>query len=376
MRLLHVLAETGWSGGEEQLAYLVRHLASKGHHNEFALAPDSQFAEFARSTGAAVHSVNLRRPVRDRGYWLLRRAALSARPDLVHFGCSRSMLWGGVSLRACKDVVKVTTRRIDYPISRALWTGGRYRLLVDHVIANCHAVHRRILAAGVAPERVSVIHEGIESTRFVTNGQMRAAARARLGIPADARVVSCAAVLRPRKGQRVLLDAFERVLDKVHDAVLILAGTGDDEAAIRARLASCERLGRAVILLGELRPIQDLYAASDVFAMASWHEGLSNACLEAAAAGLPLVVTDVGGLPEIVEPGVTGYIAPPGDVATFAEKLTALLADEDLRRRSGEAGRRRVERLYTAERMATATEELFERLIEARSRERVAPASE
>ncbi|MGE0142089.1 MAG: glycosyltransferase [Planctomycetota bacterium] len=365
MRILHVLAEVGWSGGEEQLAHLVRHLRVRGHENHFALVDGSRFAERMRADGFPVHSVNLRRPIRDGGYLALKRTVRATQPELVHFGCGRSMTWGGFALRADRRPVKVTTRRIDYPIARGPWGGGRYRRFVDHVIANCRAVERRLLSAGMPRDRVSLIHEGIDPAPLEGIAVCREEARVRLGIPRSATVVSCAATLRPRKGQRVLIEAIGALRSQHPQVMLVLAGDGPDANELRD-LSRARGLGEVVRLAGEIHPIADLYAATDVFAMSSWHEGLSNACLEAAAAGLPLVVTDVGGLPEIVDHGRTGFVVPPGDHRALADRLGTLLADEALRRSAGAAGRARVTSQFTVQRMAEASEQLFLRLLASR----------
>jgi glycosyltransferase involved in cell wall biosynthesis len=97
--------------------------------------------------------------------------------------------------------------------------------------------------------------------------------------------------------------------------------------------------------------------------MPSFFEGLSNACLEASAAGLPLVVTAVGGLPEIVAHGDTGEVVPPGDAQALADALGRLLADAALRARYGAAGATRTARMFTHTRMAQRMEDLFARLL-------------
>lgn len=365
MRVLHVLAETGWSGGEVQLEHLVRHLHERGHENAFALLPGATFRRVAEELGRRVFDVNLRRPLRSGGLLAARRAIREFRPDVVHFGCGRSLLWGGLAARGIEGPVKVTTRRIDYPIGRGAFRGGRYRRLVDHVIANCEAVRRRVLEAGLPEDRVTLIHEGIEVGPWLEVRQDRAAARERLGLPAEALVVCCAATLRPRKGQRVLVEAFQRLAGRFPDALLVLAGDGTDRAAL-TELVAREGLAERVRIPGPIRPVRDLYGASDIGAMASYHEGLSNACLEQSAAGLPLVVTNVGGLPEIVDDGVTGFVVEPGDIAGFEDRIGRLLGDDALRARTGEAGRRRTAERFTAARMARRTEELLIRLCAAR----------
>lgn len=364
MRLLHVLAETGYSGGEVQLEHLVAHLQAQGHANTLLLPPGAKFEAVARRLGAQVRLAPLRTPWSP-GLWRGVRDALRAEaPDVLHFGCGRSLLWAG--LAACRQAVplRITTRRIDYPIGGGL-RGARYRKLVDHVVANCSSVLARVRESGVAEDRVSLVHEGIDLSPWQGILRDRARARAALELPDEAVVVSCAASLRPRKGQAVLIDAFAALAEQHPHAVLVLAGEGTDAATLRAR-ADRLGLGARVRLPGAIRPVQQLYAASDVFCMPSFHEGLSNACLEASAAGLPLVVSAVGGLPEIVADQVTGAVVPPGDSPALARALAAQLGDAGLRARYGAAGAQRTAAMFTHTKMAREMEALFMRLLQAR----------
>ncbi len=361
MRVLHVLAETGWSGGEVQLDFLVRHLVARGHANRLVLAPDAKFAATASAVGVPVDVVDLRRPLRVRVRRAFRAAVTAFAPDVLHFGCGRSLLWGGIHARGIRVPVRVTTRRIDYPIGR-FWRGWRYRSLVDHVVANSIGVQREVLAAGVAPDRVSLVHEGIDLAPWQGIRADRAAARQRLGIAPDALLLACAAALRPRKGQRDLLHAFALLRPRFPQARLFLAGDGTDLALLRRRAVALG-IDAAVHIPGAVRPIRDLYAAADVFCMPSFHEGLSNACLEAGAAGLPQVVSPAGGLPEIVADGETGLVVRAGDPNAWSEALSALLADPARRERMGTAAAARVAALFPAQRMVENMERLFERLL-------------
>ncbi len=373
MRLLHVLAETGYSGGEVQLEHLVRHLHAGDHENHFALVPGAQFIAVAETVGE-VHTLPLRRPMHP-GLWLgLRKLVRNLKPDVLHFGCGRSLQWGGYATSGLPVDLRITTRRIDYPIGKSWWRGGRYRSLVDHTVANCESVRRRVLEAGVPESRVSKVFEGIDMEPWMRLRDGRDAARVRLQIPRNAVVVSCAASLRPRKGQKMLIEAFARALQGLESdgassdadrALLILAGEGTDQAALIEH-AAAQGVATSVSIPGSLRPVADLYAASDVFVMPSFNEGLSNACLEASAAGLPLLVTSVGGLPEIVEAGVTGRVLPPGDVAAWTEAVRLAITDEPWRESCGAAGTLRTQKLFRADRMAQQMEALFLKLLAAK----------
>lgn len=365
MRLLHFLAERGYSGGEVQLRYLVEHLQRSGHDNHLVLAPGARFAEVARELGMPFHEVDLRRPLRPSTRRRVRAAVAAVRPDVVHFGCGRSLLWGGFWSRGLPVRLRVTTRRIDYPVKPGWFHGGRYRRLVDHTVANSEGVRRAVLAGGVPPERVTVVYEGIEMAPWDDLSPRREEARLRLGLQRDAVVASCPATLRPRKGQRGLVRAFAAAAAGHPRAVLVLAGIGSDRAPLLRMIEDLGLQGR-VLLPGQVNPVADLYAASDLVCMASFNEGLSNACLEASAAGLPLVVSQAGGLPEIVADGETGAVVPCGDEGALAQALRRYLDDPDLRARAGAAGAVRTRGLFTEKRMAEGMEALLTDLLAGR----------
>ena len=364
LRLLHVLAETGYSGGEAQLKLLLEHFAKQGHENHVLLAPGAKFAATAREMGVTVHEAPLRRWWRPDLWWKTRTAYWRVKPDVVHFACGRSLLLAGLALRNT-PAKKFTIRRIDYPIRKGLLGGARYTQLVDHTIAICDAIRQRLLTAGVPDERITLVYDGIDPAPWTGLRDGRVAARARLHVAADAQVVSCAGILRPRKGQHVLIDAFAKIANDFPRAILFLAGGGTEHERLRAQ---AERLGvgSRVTIPGPVKPVHDVYAASDLFVMPSFHEGLCNACLEAGFAALPQVVSDAGGNPEIVVDGQTGAVVPKGDVDALAAALRRYLADPTLANAHGEAGRARCLAKFTIEHLGPEVEAVVQRLVVAR----------
>jgi glycosyltransferase involved in cell wall biosynthesis len=175
--------------------------------------------------------------------------------------------------------------------------------------------------------------------------------------PGDLLVVSVAR-LEPQKDPLALVDSFARVTaPRCH---LLLAGGGSLAETVREHAVQLGVADR-VHLLGVQLDIAPLLAAADIFALASRWEGHPMAVMEATAAGLPVVATAVGGVPEIVEDGATGLLVPPGDPARFAAALDALAADPAMRRRFSEAAVERAGR-FGVERMVAAYAGLFERL--------------
>ena len=188
------------------------------------------------------------------------------------------------------------------------------------------------------------------------------AARERLEIAPDAQVISLAGVLRPRKGQHILIDAFAKLADKYPKALLFLAGGGSEMERLRQQVEDRGLSGR-VRLPGPVKPVHDVYAASDVFVMPSFHEGLCNACLEASFAELPQVVSTAGGNAEIIVDGETGFVVPKGDVDKLAAALGRYLADPEMAIAHGKAGFARSMDMFTDEHLGPEVEAVVKRLL-------------
>lgn len=361
LRLLHVLAETGYSGGEVQLRLLIEHFQRQGHDNHVLLAPGAKFVAAARELGVPVHEAPLRRWWRPDLWWKVRATCARVRPDVIHFACGRSLLLAGLGTLGV-PAKKFTIRRIDYPVKKGLLGGFRYTALCDHTIAICDAIRRRLLDGGVPDARITRVYDGLDPTPWLPLRAGRADARQRLGLPANAQVVSCAAILRPRKGQHVLLAAFAQLANEFPRAQLLLAGGGTEQARL---CEQAQRLGLAarVHVPGPVKPVFDVYAASDVFVMPSFHEGLCNACLEAGFAGVPQVVSDAGGNGEIVVDGATGTVVPRGDATALAAALARYLRDPALAEAHAEAGRRRCLELFTLDHLGPEVEVVVQRLV-------------
>jgi phosphatidylinositol alpha-1,6-mannosyltransferase len=183
--------------------------------------------------------------------------------------------------------------------------------------------------------------------------------RVRLGL-ADRPVVVCVSRLVPRKGQDMLIRAMPEIRRRVPDAALLIVGGGPYRAAL-GKLARQAGVERDVVFTGSV-PTAELpahYAAGDVYAMPCRTrnggldvEGLGIVYLEASATGLPVVAGDSGGAPDAVREGETGYVVPGRDVAALAGRVATLLADRDLARQLGAAGRAWVEREWRWETQA------------------------
>ncbi|MGH2572281.1 MAG: glycosyltransferase [Actinomycetota bacterium] len=164
--------------------------------------------------------------------------------------------------------------------------------------------------------------------------------REELGIPESAPVVGTVANFKAHKGHRQLLRAAARVRRLVPEVRFVLVGAGPLEGEMKS-LARELALDGTVIFTGHRQDVPQLVQTFDLFALPSIHEGLSIALIEALAVGTPAVVTNVGGLPEVVEDGKQGFVVPPGDEDSLVESIVTMLLDASLRERFGESARER-----------------------------------
>jgi glycosyltransferase involved in cell wall biosynthesis len=212
----------------------------------------------------------------------------------------------------------------------------------------------RIVALGFPPERARVIPYGVDVRAFSPDPAARSAWRERLGIPAAAPLVLGVGRMATKKGFQVLFAALPDLLAAFPDVHVVLAGGGDLLAGFRAAAAAWPRVHLpGPVLHGDL---PDLYRAADLFVLPAVHDrngnvdGLPNVILEAMATGLPVVATQVSGIPLAVASGdeeETGILVPEGDAAALGRALAALLANPERARAMGERGRRRTEALLT-----------------------------
>ncbi|HXF56069.1 MAG TPA: glycosyltransferase [Actinomycetota bacterium] len=211
---------------------------------------------------------------------------------------------------------------------------------------------------------VEPLVHGIDPARVAGWGQPDGARR-ELGIPDGVPVVTSIANFKPHKGHAHLVRAAQMVRRAVPEARFVLVGAGPLEREVRRQVVALGLEG-AVVFTGSREDAPRIAAASDVFLLASEHEGLPIALLEAMAMGCPVVATRVGGVPEVVRHGRDGLIVPPSDSAASAEAVTCLLLDPELRRSMGEAARGRAAQFDL--RVAVGRiEDVYEGLLERRA---------
>jgi len=304
----------------------------------------------------------------------LRRRFVEARVDVVHTHSSKAGLLGRIAAALAGVPVVVhtvhgwsfnTTQRAP---RRLLYVGlERLAARKTHVLV---AVSRRNLEDGLElgigrPEQYELLRSGIDVESFRAAGVDRDAVRAGLGFGPGHLVVGGVACLKPQKAPLDFVRAAAEAHAREPRLRFFIAGDGELRAEVEAEIARCG-LGGIVQLLGWRRDVPQLLAAMDAFLLTSLHEGLPRAVLQAMAAGVPVVATDVDGTPEVVEPGVTGWLVPPARPAAAARAVLAAVSDAALRQRVVDEARRRLTRDYDIAEMVRRLDRLYLRQLERR----------
>ncbi len=217
----------------------------------------------------------------------------------------------------------------------------------------------------VRPSKITHIPNGLDAAPFLAAEGERVSFRHELGAPRWAVVATVVASL-DSKGHADLLAAAATLAAEGLDLRVAVVGTGHRGRPEIEKRAAELGIAERVHLLGFRHDVPRILAGSDVFVLPTPSEGLSIAVMEAMAAGLPVVATRVGGNPELVEPGKTGYLVPVGDAAALADAMRPLARDAAVRRAMGRAGRARVTHEFKAEKMVERYAALYDELLRAK----------
>lgn len=362
-RLLVVALSLDVGGAERHLSSVLPALARRGWPiTIYCTNRLGIYAERLEAAGIEVIGPPISRSAGDQPkparLWATGRAGLDLagvmrrlRPDIVHFFLPEPYIIGAPSAILLRTPVRILSRR-GLNLYQRKWPGAAAieRRLHRHMtafLANSRRVGADLEAEGCPPDRIGLIYNGL-ALEGLDQPPDRAGVRQSLGIEPEAMVAIVVANLIGYKGHADVLEALAKVREQLPNPCHLLC-VGRDEGARAGLEAAANKLGLGDIVrfLGVRHDVARLLGAADMSILASHEEGFSNAVIEAMGAGLPLVVTDVGGNAEAVVDGETGFVVPPHNPDLLAPAILRLATDPDLRRRFGAAGQARADALFT-----------------------------
>jgi glycosyltransferase involved in cell wall biosynthesis len=296
-------------------------------------------------------------------YWRLRRHIQSIKPDIVHTWLFAANAYGRQAAFSAGVKHIVAGERCVDPWKSAWQLAIDRRLAkgTDRIVTNSSGVQEFYVQHGLPADKFVVIPNGIEC-----GGQMPQIGREELlrelGLPPDARLIGAIGRLWPQKRVKDLVWAADLLKSTRDDAYLLIIGDGPQRWRLE-RYTEQSAVTDRVHFLGERDDVPRLMPHFDCLWLGSEYEGQSNAILEAMAAGVPVIATDIAGNRDLVVDQETGFLVPVGDRFEFTRRTHWLLEDESLRRRLGDAGRQRIEEYFRVEQMIDSHAALYRQLV-------------
>jgi glycosyltransferase involved in cell wall biosynthesis len=362
MQLSHVIKATGIAGAEKYLLQLLPGLRARGVDARLLLLqeaarPQDEFARLLREADVPVEQHTMQRHVDAALLPWLTGYVRSHKPNIVHTHLLHAVLYGTLAAKAA-GAHTISSHHNDDPFLRTLPLRVTYRQLwrmmdagiaiSEHIAEFCRAIE------GAPADKLQVIHYGLPAPPPTRDTTARTALRREIGVSKDALLVGMIARLTEQKGVTYGLQAFARVSERYPDAHLVIIGDGDLRTALEAE-ARTLRLKPWTHFLGWRADAAALMRGLDVLLMPSLWEGFGLVLLEAMAASLPVIASNVSAIPEIVVHGETGLLVPPGDVEGLAAALDRLLRDAPLRQHMGLLGLDRLETHFSVAQMIDKT---------------------
>jgi len=362
IRILEVMA-TGTSGGAQEHVYsLVTRLDPDRY--DVRVVSLSHGSSVRRLAKAGIDVSVIDEPDDDQSARALAAAMTDFEPEIIHnhmyraevIGTRASLILGETGCRRPAVISTVHSSRVRCAEDRQ--TLRQLTPLMSRLIVVSKAIERKIRDEGRTGAPVSLIYNGVDLQRY-TDQQPCCTLHEDYGIPENAPIVGVVARLEPEKGHRTLVDAWPEVLALIPDAWLLIVGEGSERNALEAEAVSLGIESR-VVFTGRRDDVPAVTAALDIAVLPSYREAQGLSVLEAMALGRPVVASNVGGIPEMIEDGVTGLLVPPDDCPALAAAIVRLLTDHPLADTLGKRGHDLVHERFCIELMVDSVESIYD----------------
>jgi glycosyltransferase involved in cell wall biosynthesis len=358
IHILHIETGRHLYGGALQVFYLMRGLAENGCRNTIVCPSGSDIAK-ARTPGTQRHAVPMRGELDALFMLRLYRIISTVQPDLVHVHSRRGADIWGAAAAWCTHTPAVITRRVDNPENPFI-ARLKYRNYC-HVVAISEGIRHVLLSEGVPSEKIACIPSAVDARQFAAPCDREWFLR-EFDLKPSHRAIGMIAQFIPRKGHRYLIAAAPGILMRCPEARFLLFGQGPLEKDLRQQCTR-ERIADRIIFAGFRDDLENILPCLDVVVHPATLEGLGVSLLQTAAAGVPIVATRTGGIPEIVEHGTNGYLIDSGDIDAIMDYVTDLLEDTAKSRRFGAAGRMMVRSRFSIDALVKGNLSVYRKVL-------------
>lgn len=362
MSLFHIDAGKEWRGGQRQAFFLAGELRKRGYSFQFVVQPGSPLHLRADEAGLPVLPLRIRSDLDIISVVKLARKMRRWRCRLVHCHDAHSAAVGSAAASLAGVPLRVISRRVSFPLKKNIFSRRKYTKKIDAIIAISESVKKTLIEAGIPPGTIETIPSGIDLSPYeerVSKDHLRR----ELHLAAEDFLVGTIGHLSEDKSHETFIRAAGILRKRAPRIKLIIAGKGPLEKELK-RTAEKIQVEGSVFFLGFRGDVPQILSSLDVFVLPSLQEGLGSIILDAMASRLPVVASNVGGIPEVVVNRETGILVPADDPDSLAEAVLRLYENRDMARKFGARGREIVRQNYSVESMAERVIQLYDKLAE------------
>ncbi|MCC5814982.1 MAG: glycosyltransferase [Leptospira sp.] len=340
--ILHINASKEWRGGENQVLNLAIGLKKAKVPQIIMAQPNSPLAEKARNAGIEVVEFLMRSEFDWKAIKKIRELVDTHKVHIVHTHTSHAHSLAFFAKKKKDNWKLIVARRVDFRINKSRFSLWKFQSnLIDMVVGVSRYIQRNLISDGMNPTKTLTIHSGIDISKFKKLSS-KETLRKELDLDKKTLVIGIVAALVDHKDYPTFIQSIAKIKTNQPFVALVLG-----EGSLKNKLLSqVEDLGiqDRIQFLGFREDVNDFYGLFDIFCLSSKEEGLGTSILDAMAAGLPIVATKAGGIPEMVIHEKGGYLSEVGDSESLAQNFSFLLENASLRKKMGSFNQDRVEK--------------------------------
>ena len=359
MKILHVSTARSWRGGEQQIAYLVSELKEKSVCQVVCCVINSPLHKFCEANQVVVYSFPGRGVLDLKLARLIRNVCINESISIVHAHDSHAHSGAVLSTSIFGNRTPVViSRRVDFAVSHNPFSNWKYNYPGIKKIICVSEKIRQIIENDIRDKnKLCVVYDGIDLNKF-DRTKKYSSLHEEYKIESHIKLIGNASALADHKDYFTFVDTAELVLQKKPDTRFVIIGDGPEKRNIEKYIDG-KKMGHAIFLAGFRKNVTQLLPELDVFLMTSATEGLGSIVLDSFAAGVPVVATEAGGIPEIVIHNKTGLLAPVKNAVMLSENVCAFLDDEKLCKKINQQSLVFVQN-FSKKKMAMQTLDLYE----------------
>jgi len=360
LSLFQVDAGTEWRGGQRQSLFLARELQRKGYEFHYVIQPGSPLFDKASAENLPIIPLKIKSEFDIPAVLRLTKAIKRKKCVLIHFHDAHSLAIGTGADIFAKVPLRIISRRVDFSLGKNYFSRRKYMRNVDAIIAVSEGVKEVLVEGGIDPGVIRIIPDGTDFSEFA-EASSSDYLRKELSFAPDDYLVGIVAHLADHKGHKYLIRATKILKEKAPKIKVIVVGEGPLMMELN-KLVKEIKVEDMVFFLGFREDIHQILASLDLFVLSSYLEGMGSSLLDAMAHRLPVVATQVGGIPEVVKQNETGLLVPPRKPEALARAILRVYNNKELASRLGLKGFEVVRQKFSAEAMAEKIIQVYEEI--------------